>query len=141
MSFVYYLSISFVKCKISRSWAFRMLNSRFSVLILYRCLLGGIPVVTAFCTNEYNYELRTEVARFVHTVCCSNNSITQMFLATRYLVEKHLILLKLLIRGFPVIVKLLEPNYEQCQSMIHYALESIIKIFKVQVRSFFCVFY
>jgi hypothetical protein len=53
-------------------------------LILIRCLLGGIPVITAFAHAEYNVGIKTEVAKIIYRLCNSTNQALQMFIACRF---------------------------------------------------------
>ena len=83
------------------------------------CLLGGVPLVMHYTTSEYNHSIRTEVARFVGIMCSATTHVAQMFVSCR---------------TFPLIVNLLEPNYEEGKEMIHFTLDAIIKIFKIHVN-------
>jgi hypothetical protein len=95
--------------------------------------LGGVPLVMHYTTNEYNHSIRTEVAKFVGVMCAATTHVAQMFVACRYVPFVYLILTFL--RTFPLVVNLLEPNYEEGKEMIHFTLDAIIKIFKIHVTN------
>ncbi len=79
-------------------------------------------MISAFTSSDYSIPVRTETSRFILAMCSGNSQSLHMFIACR---------------SFPLMVLLLEPdNYEDHKDMIHCCLDSILKVFKLQVRIF-----
>jgi len=84
------------------------------------CLLGGIPEITQFSQSNFSYDVRLEVSKFVKVICTASSTTLHMFVSCR---------------GFQILVSLLEINYMGFREVIHYTLDSIIRIFKLETHT------
>ncbi|KAJ5071692.1 mtk1/mekk4 [Anaeramoeba ignava] len=81
------------------------------------CLIGGIPAIMRFCSNEFSSDIREQAAQFVHEMCHTSRMTLQMFIACR---------------GLPVLVDLLGIDYQKQKEIIFNTIIDIEAVFQLK---------
>ncbi|KAJ3036612.1 hypothetical protein HDV00_002508 [Rhizophlyctis rosea] len=81
------------------------------------CLLGGIPIIMSYSNRLTHQEVRREAAIFVTQMCHASTLTLQMFISCR---------------GLPVLVDMLDDDYESRKDLIWMAVDGIGCIFELQ---------
>ncbi|KAI8814796.1 armadillo-type protein [Cladochytrium replicatum] len=84
------------------------------------CLLGTIPVIMGYADPMYQAMIRYEAARFVRDVCRTSSITLQMFISCR---------------GLPVLVKMMQTDYDGGDSnkhIVQMAIDSVLSVFELQ---------
>eukprot|EP00123_Amoebidium_parasiticum_P014958 comp22719_c4_seq1/m.35302 comp22719_c4_seq1/g.35302 ORF comp22719_c4_seq1/g.35302 comp22719_c4_seq1/m.35302 type:complete len:1244 (-) comp22719_c4_seq1:60-3791(-) len=80
-------------------------------------LIGGIPAMIKFVAPHYHRDIRMEAARFIRQICRTSPLTLQMFIACR---------------GLPVLIQMLDPNYDAYKELVLCAVDCICNVMALQ---------
>ena len=83
-------------------------------------MIGGVPTIMQFGHPRYPADVRFEAANFAYLICHSSPQTLRSFIAAR---------------GLPLLVAFVEANYADNKELVLMAIDSVLRIFALQVNT------